>query len=58
MRKSVAEAVAALDAMAQPSHDPEQDHADADKVLLDIAPIPVREAYMRLVARSKWWACA
>jgi hypothetical protein len=38
--------------------DPERAHNIADDLLLDHAHPKVREAYMRLVKRSRWWAAA
>lgn len=50
------DAVAMLDALG--GNDPEIAHGEADRVLLAVAPQDVREAYERLVARCRWWACA
>lgn len=40
------------------ANDPERAHGVADDLLLEHAHPKVREAYMRLVARCRWWACA
>lgn len=50
------DAVTMLDALGD--DDPEASHAEADRILLAVAPQQVREAYERLVARCRWWACA
>ncbi|QSR25554.1 hypothetical protein CFH99_07950 [Nocardioides aromaticivorans] len=53
---STSRAVAALDAID--GDDPDGAHSEADQVLLDAVPAEVADAYERLVARCRWWACA
>lgn len=50
-------AVGALNALSG-QDDPESDHSKADTILLATVPNSVREAYIELVKRSKWWASA
>ena len=50
-------AVEALNALSG-QDDPEKDHSKADTILLATVPHSVREAYIELVKRSKWWASA
>jgi hypothetical protein len=50
-------AVEALNALTG-QDDPESDHSKADTILLATVPHAVREAYLELVKRSKWWASA
>ena len=56
-KMKAAEAVAALDALMG-QDDPEKDHAEADRILLAVAPLSVENAYNRLMERAKWWATA
>jgi hypothetical protein len=56
MPYKVARAVASLDAIG--GGDPETAHAEADEILLDVAPPDVADAYQRLRDRAEWWACA
>jgi hypothetical protein len=57
LKLTTAAAVAALEALDGQT-DPEKDHSTADTVLLATVPKAVREAYVELVKRSKWWAAA
>lgn len=50
------EAVRRLDALS--GGDPEIAHSDADQVLLKVVDPLVLAAYLRVVARCSWWACA
>lgn len=50
------QAVEQLDAMT--GKDPERDHAEADDILIAMVPLEVREAYVRLIFRSGFWAFA
>lgn len=50
------EAVAALDAID--GADGEVAHGEADDILLELVPVEVREARVRLVKRARFWACA
>jgi len=50
------QAVDALDALDP--RDPEVAHGEADKILLAIVPVEVREAYERIEGRAPWWASA
>jgi len=38
--------------------DPDGAHGEADDLLLEAMPEEVRQAYMRLVKRCRWWATA
>jgi len=54
------EAVAELDAIDPhaPDYDPEDAHADADQILLEVVDPEVADAYSRLIGRARWWAFA
>lgn len=51
------EAVRLLDAI-DAGADPEAAHSLADSYLLEAASEDVARAYMRVMDRSPWWACA
>jgi hypothetical protein len=59
--EEITRAVNKLDAL-DGSCDCEAQHTDADEILLgllgQLGAEAVRDAYMRLVKRSKWWAFA
>lgn len=38
--------------------DPESAHCSADDLILDWLPEEVRQAYVRVAARCRWWAFA
>lgn len=52
------EAVAELDTInpyvPEKYYDPEDAHADADQILLEVVDLEVADAYSRLIARSRW----
>lgn len=50
------DAVDALNAIDD--YDPEEAHSEADKILLELVPPEVREAYAALQERCGWWAFA
>lgn len=52
-RTTRAQAVEAIDNIDV--SDPEAAHIEADAILLELAGPEVREAYDRLVKRSRWW---
>lgn len=47
-------AVRALDEIA--GDDPQAAHAEAEGVLLAVAPAEVQEAYIRVMGRCQWWS--
>lgn len=51
-----AEAVRLLDALRDSPGGAESRHAEADEILLAVAPAEVRDAYNRLVDAQSWWA--
>ena len=53
---TVEKAIAALDAIDE--SDCEMAHSQADDILRAMVPPEVEDAYERVIARCRWWACA
>jgi hypothetical protein len=55
-KKQIKEAVDKLDAISV--YPPDEAHATADKLLLEVVPVEVKKAYERVMKRCGWWAYA